>query len=89
MAPCISGGAASMRHASTEMSCVAEQNATSSASAATVPRFPVGSMCAMLASPTAMPACAISIQLRRRPSSRPRIGSSSRSTTGAQKNFTE
>ncbi len=43
----------------------------------------------MLNSPTAIPTCASSIQLRRRPSMRCSTGKGSRSTTGAQKNLIE
>ena len=43
----------------------------------------------MLNRPTAMPACASSIQLRRRPSRRCSSGKGNRSTTGAQKNLIE
>jgi hypothetical protein len=89
MAPCSDTGADSTRHASIAMSCVAAQNARSSAHTAMDSTPCEGSLSDMLRMQTAMPACARSIQLRRLPKKRVRNGSGIRSTIGDQMNLNE
>src|SRR5699024_5244441 len=89
MAPCTCASPASMRQASTDTSCVAEENATSRANSTMRSNASPGSVAAMTNSPTAMPIRARSIQQRRLPSQRVSNGSGSRSMTGAQKNLME
>ena len=71
------------------MSCVAEEKATSSANTTIHQRSVRGSQNAMPSRPPAMPACASSIQERRRPSQRVSSGSGTRSTTGDHTNLKE
>ncbi len=89
MAPCMSTGALSMRHASTAMSCVAALSARRSAQIASGSTPAEGWAHDMLKRQMTMHACATSIQLRRRPSQRVRKGTGTRSTTGAQRNLKE
>ncbi len=72
-----------------QMSWVAEQNATSSASWAKRSRWPTGSTSAIAASDSAIPTWASSSQPRRWPSRRFNSGSLRRSTTGAQNTLME
>ena len=69
-------------------SCVADENAVSSAKAPRTVRPCVGPTIAMPMSPAATRICVSSIQPRRRPS-RPRIGASTRSTIGDQNTLSE
>jgi hypothetical protein len=80
--------AASIRQASTTMSWVEEANATSTASRPTAVSPCLVPQTDSPTSPIATSACVSSIQLRRRPN-RAKIGASVRSTTGAQRNFSE
>ena len=89
MAPWNSGAAASMRQASMATSCVAEENATRSASAAICARSTDGSVRDIPSRPMPMPIIASSIHERRRPSRRVSTGSGSRSTTGAHNTLME
>src|SRR5690606_28980019 len=77
-----------MRHASIAMSCVADENATTSANAPNSTRPPPGPIIVIATRPAITPACASRIQLRRFPSRRS-TGSSMRSRSGAQRNFNE
>ena len=68
MAPCLDVSAASMRHASMAMSCVADEKPTSTAKTAIVPRLRVGSVPATSQSPSMISPWHTSIHERRCPS---------------------
>ena len=78
-----------MRQASTEMSWVADEKATTSANTTTAPMSADGSSPDMAKSPAPTPTWATSIQERRCPKRRVSPGRATRSTTGAQRTFTE
>ena len=69
------------------MSCVADANATASATVANTPMACEGSVLAMTRRAQAIATWASSIQLRRRPMSRVSTGTGSESMNGAQTNF--
>jgi len=80
--------AASIRQASTTMSCVDDEKATTSAHAPMVTSPALSPIIDMANRPSAMHSWLTSIQPRRRPS-HPTIGASTRSMIGAHRNFSE
>ena len=89
MAPCFSVTAASIRQASITMSWVAEMNPTSTAKSAMRPRLRTGSVPAISQRPSRMSSWQSNIQERRWPSHLVTSGTVARSTSGAQRNFSE
>src|SRR5688572_22172897 len=89
MAPCLDASAASMRHASMTMSCVAEEKPTKTANIAISPRFETGSVPAISHSPNIISPWQTSIHDRRCPSQVVSNGIRDRSINGAQRNLNE